>query len=204
MPDARIEHLTLAGLLDAIAAKTPAPGGGAVAPIVAALGAALARMVLRYSQGRKALAEHDALHADSLAALDALSSRLLDLAADDAAAYGRLSALMKLAEDDPQRIAQWSDAVDAAVAAPRAVLNECVSALGVFAQLPGRTSRMLASDLAIAAVLAEAAARSAAWNIRINLPLLTDGAAALEREAADAVDRAGSLCARIEQACAPS
>ena len=48
--------LTLDQFLDSVAAKTPAPGGGAVASAVGALSAALAGMVVSYSTGKKNLA----------------------------------------------------------------------------------------------------------------------------------------------------
>ena len=55
----------------------------------------------------------------------------------------------------------------------------------VFLQsLDGSTSRHMAGDLAISALLAEAAGRAAAWNIRINLGLLNDDARSRELETA--------------------
>ena len=42
--------------LSATAAKTPTPGGGSVAALVAAIGASLAQMALGFSVGKKALA----------------------------------------------------------------------------------------------------------------------------------------------------
>ena len=192
-----LTDLTLDDALEAIGAKTPTPGGGAVASITAALGAALARMVVNYSLGKPKLAEHAELHAESLESLEAISKRALTLAAEDEAAYGRLNALWKLPEDDPQRRAGWADAVAGAIDAPRRVLALSVELLELLDRLPGRTTKLLASDLAIAAVLAEAATRSAAWNVRINLPL-TDDADALGRETAERIDRARALCASIE------
>ena len=49
---------TIGSALEAIAAKQPTPGGGAVASLTAALAAATARMVLHYSLGKPLLAEH--------------------------------------------------------------------------------------------------------------------------------------------------
>ena len=68
----------------------------------------------------------------------------------------------------------------AAIDVPQRALTACMDMLGLLERLCGRTNRMLASDLAIATVLAEAAARAAAWNVRINLPSLTDQKAAGE------------------------
>jgi formiminotetrahydrofolate cyclodeaminase len=70
--------------------------------------------------------------------------------------------------------------------------------------LTGKTSAMLASDLAIAAVLAEAGARAAAWNVRINLPLLDDQAVreTFERTMAQTLSDAAHITREIETACA--
>jgi len=193
----------LGELLDAIAAKVPTPGGGAVASITASLAAALARMVVNYSIGRRSLARYEALHARALNRLTERGHRALELADADARAYARLNQLWKLPEDDPERTAEWSAAVSAAIAAPQEVLELAVDMLRLFEELVETSNRMLRSDLAIAAVLAEAAARAAAWNVRINLPQLGNPEEGRLREESTAtlLTEIRSLCERVEQGC---
>jgi formiminotetrahydrofolate cyclodeaminase len=192
--------------VEAVAAKQPTPGGGAVASIVAALAAALGRMVVNYSIGRKSLAAHDALHQEALSSLRELTSRALELAEDDAKAYGRLNALWKLDERDPVRVQEMAGAVEAAIAAPHAVLHVCMETLRLLQQLCGTTNAMLASDLAMAAILAEAGARSAAWNVRINLPQLEDAQvrSTFEQTVSQTLAAAHRIAAEIDRACRPA
>ena len=196
----RLTDQTVAEVLQQLGDKCPAPGGGAVAPLVAALASALARMVVNYSVGKASLAEHHTQHRESLEALSALGARAVALVDEDAEAYARLSELMKLPRDDPRRQAAWSDAVEAALAAPKASMGLALDLLARLDALSGRTNRMLDSDLAIAAILATAAARAAAWNVRINLPLLEDDARveSLEREIAEQLASASTLAERVE------
>lgn len=201
-----IDDATVADLLDAIAARTPAPGGGAVASVVGALAASLAGMVVAYSIGRRALAEH----AEELevAARRLVSARtlLLTLADEDAAAYAHLNALDRLHEDDKRRQTDRPAAIDRAIQAPRAVLAGAVDLARLLEALCEITNRHLRSDLGIAAVLAEATARSAAWNIRINLSLC-DNTRTREQLAADMVrslDEVTLRVGRVEAACGRS
>ncbi len=196
----RLDDLTVQELLSQIAAKTPAPGGGAVAPVVMALGAALGQMVLRFSEGKKSLAGHEELHREAIAAMEKFSNNALDLAEQDANAYSALNALWKLERDDPARKAQWADAVAAAIDAPMRVLVACNELLEMLDRLVGKTNKMLGSDLAIAAVLAEAAARAAAWNVRINLPLLDDDdiVQRMRSDLTSAVSDAIDACSAVE------
>lgn len=189
--------------LEAVAGKQPTPGGGAVASVVAALAAALSRMVVNYSAGKRSLAAHDALHQEALLALEELGNRALRLAEDDASAYGRLNSLWKLDKTDPKRIAEFPAAVEQAIAAPHAILHACMETLRLLERLCGKTNAMLASDLAIAAVLADAGARSAAWNVKINLPLLDDDDVRemFRSTIAQTLNDARTLAERIEQAC---
>lgn len=194
---------TVDALLDSIGAKTPVPGGGAVAALTMALGAALARMVVSYSEGKKKLAAHADLHTEAFAALDAFRAAALDGAAEDARAYAKLNDLWKLDAEDERRKSAFPAAVRDAIAAPRGVMEACVAMLELLGRLDGRTSKMLKSDLAIAAILAEAAARSAAWNVRINLPLLEDRAEAetVELETEETLKRASATALSIENGC---
>lgn len=194
------------GLLASIASKTPTPGGGAVASAVGALGSALGSMVVAYSVGKKSLAPHqDELEAAVLHLARARELLLL-LADADVAAYGELNALQKLPETDPKRVAGWAAAVEGALAAPSAMLAAANDLLRLLERLRPITNEWLKSDLAIAAVLGEACARSAAWNVRINLPLVTDSAERdrLRGETDRAVGDASARAASIEAACANS
>ena len=175
-----LHDLTIAQLLTALGDKTPTPGGGAVAPLVAGLASSLGRMVLAYSVDKKSLEAHRTANEHAMEQLQEFQQQAMQCAEDDATAYGVLNALMKLPKDDPQRIDQWTSAVEGAMDPPRRTLALCGSMIEVVDALTATTNRWLASDLAVAAVLIAGAARGAAWNIRANLTQLDDAARAEE------------------------
>lgn len=200
----RISDASFGDLLAQIAAKTPAPGGGAVGSAVGALGAALGSMVVAYSVGKKSLAAHQPDLEDAAAQLERARALLLELAASDMRAYALLNQLQRLPEDDPRRVAEWDGAAMACVQTPRAVVALASDLLRLCETLAPITNAHLRSDLAIAAVLAEACARASAWNVRINLSLVKsqDERDAFEAETARALADAAARCAAIEVACA--
>jgi formiminotetrahydrofolate cyclodeaminase len=209
MPDAPEAAATpFADLLDAVASKAPAPGGGFVASAVGALGAALGRMVLAYSHGKKSLAAHEEHNTGADRRLAHTRDLLLRLAAEDASAYELVNELQRLPEDDERRKADLPGAAIAATQIPLAAAAACTDLLRICESLVPTTNRWLRSDLAIASVLAEAAARACRWNVAINLPMLDDlGVAQPVRERllpdldASLVDARQRLV-RIEDACA--
>lgn len=198
-----LESGAFGAFLAALAAKRSTPGGGAVAGAIAALAAALGEMVVNFSAGKKSLAAHAGLHESATTRLRAMRSQALALAEEDAAAYGRLSALMQLPAEDERRGRGWGDAVRASIDAPRRMALLGLDALRLCEELTGATSRYLRSDLAIAAIAAEAAVASALWNVRINAPLLGDEARRieLEGEADDLAKEASRLREEVEEAC---
>src|SRR6516164_8944346 len=84
---------TIAAYLDRLAARVPAPGGGAAAALHAAQAAALLAMVARYSDGERydaelmnrIVAEADELRADSLALAEVAAAAVAIRAAAAAA-----------------------------------------------------------------------------------------------------------------------
>ncbi len=171
---ARFADATLSDFAAKLADKVPSPGGGAVAAVTLAHGAALASMVLRYSLGRPALAAHETDNAAALAELDAMRATALSLADRDAAAYARLAALWKLPAGDAVREGHFPAALQEAIDAPQAIVDLAERACALLTHLPARTNARLGSDLAIAANLCALAADAAAWNVRVNLPSLSD------------------------------
>ncbi len=178
------------GLLESVAAKTPAPGGGAVACAAGALACALAGMVVAYSLGKKDLQAHQVALEDAAAQLARARAVLLTLADEDAAAYGLLNELQRLPEGDARR-AGVGAAAQACVRVPLAALATCAQVLDVCRGLVGRSNRHLASDLEIAVVLGRAAAQACAVNVRVNLAALAGDA---DRQVAQ--DSVGALLAR--------
>lgn len=188
--------------LSDLAAKQPTPGGGAVAGVCGALSAALAQMVVSYSLGKKNLAQHQPLLENAAHRLERARSIFLELADEDAAAYALVNELSRLPEGDPRRARDLPGATQAAVGVPMSAAAAAVDTLRLMRTLCGTSNAHLRSDLAIAAVLAEATARAARWNVLINLSTPTPETAAQRAQVDALAADAHRLSAEIEIACA--
>ncbi len=194
-----MRHHTLGQYLDQLAARQPAPGGGAAGALHAAQAAALLAMVARYSDGPRYES-----HADVIAAVltetRSLSERALELAAADSAAFGRVSEAYALpkATDDEQ--AARSAAIAAALveaAQPPADTVAVAARLVELAELLLPVgNRNVATDIAAAADAARAAATTARVNVEVNLRgVRDDGVRARLTTAISGVDQ---LAARAD------
>ena len=190
-------------LLMAIARKSPAPGGGAVASAAGSLAASLAGMVLVYSKSKKSLAQHADAHQVLADRCASASCKLLELADADAAAYAELNTLQRLDEDDPQRTDNLADAAQRCIDVPLDVQRICLRLLEGFEELAPIANQWLLSDLKIAAILTEAAVRASDCNVEVNAPTLGKAVSPeAERDAQAtslrAVERAKELLHSIE------
>jgi formiminotetrahydrofolate cyclodeaminase len=195
--------MTMHEFLVAVGARTPTPGGGAVASVVGAVGAALAQMVLNYSIGKKNLATHEARLRGAMMQLSRASELFLALAVEDAEAYGLVNALSRLPEDDKRRQTELPEAMAASVQVPMTTIAACVDVLRLFDELSGITNRHLRSDLAIAAVLADAAARCSRWNVLVNMSSLSDASQRMDRarQMNELLNESRRLMEKVEHAC---
>lgn len=198
-----LDRMLVGECLAKIAEKSPAPGGGAAASLVGAVASALAQMVVAYSVGKKSLAEHQDVLRGAIGELEEARGQLLHLAEEDARAYGLVNELMKLPEGDPGR-AGLAPAIETAARVPLDAIGACARLAALLGTLATRTNRQLKSDLAIAAILADAAARASRWNVVVNAALLQDAGVreGLLRRADEAVQRCGRICREVEAACA--
>ena len=143
-----------------------------------ALGASLVAMVAGLSIGRPKYAAYEATLARCGEAGRSLASEFLRLADRDAEAYAGYATALKLPRaTEAQQVAR-SAALQTAARAASDAPWDCVKACGALVTaaeaLAGRSNVNAASDVLVAALLAEAGARGAAENVRINLPSTGD------------------------------
>lgn len=183
-----LSEMTLAELLEHTAAGTPVPGGGSLAAMAAAVGAALSQMVAGLTAGRPqfesvtpqmtALArEAERLRAELLADMD-----------HDARAYTAVMQAYRRPRQSGDEKARRAEAIQEAIRqATRVPLGVAEKALAVMhlahtAVRDGNPNA--ASDAAVGAMLARAALRGALFNVRINLESVRDKAFADRMRAA--------------------
>ncbi|MFM8177288.1 MAG: cyclodeaminase/cyclohydrolase family protein [Candidatus Limnocylindrus sp.] len=174
---------SLADYLDALAAATPAPGGGSAAGLIGAAGAALVEMVAGLSLAKGAT-EHTALQDDARRRAADARNELLSLAEADANAYTAFIHALRLPSgSESERAARMealSTAAQRAAEVPLAILRAAVAAAEAAQTLGGRSLLSAASDLAVAARFARAAGESAAENVEANLPYIEDAETRVE------------------------
>lgn len=171
--------LTLAEFNERLASAEPVPGGGSASAVAASLAASLVTMVAELSKRPKYM-EHSALHGKVEADGRELAARLLRIADEDAASYGAFAAALKLPrETDAEReIRSTAMRAAARVASevPMQCVETCLELIRAAESLAGRCNQNASSDLTVATLLAEAAAKGAAANVRVNLPSVGDDA----------------------------
>jgi len=173
-----------------------------VAGSVGAIAASLAHMVVAYSLGKKNLAQHQPALEQASKQLVRIREMYVQLAEEDAAAYGLVNELQKLPEADARRVAELPSAQRAAVDVPLAAMALSVELLRLCETLQPITNVYLKSDLGIATVLAEATNRSSGWNVHINLAGLPVEQQGTTREQYQKLLEMGSAISRkVEAAC---
>lgn len=164
-------RLPLASFIDALAAATPAPGGGTASAVAGAMAAGLIAMVARLSQGKR-FAEVAGEMAQVAREADVRRSRLLDLADADSAAFDRVMAAYKLPketdEEKAARTAAIADALTGAARVPLDVARTAMELVPLAAAVAERGNPSSASDAAVAAHLIQTAVLGALLNVEIN------------------------------------
>ncbi len=169
---------TLAAFLDDLASSSPAPGGGSVAALAGALGAALTSMVCNLTIGKKKYAAVDEEMKKILVQAEEMRELFTALIDKDTEAFNKVMEAFSLPrETEPQkalRSAAIREATKEATNVPLEVMKHCIDALALTQQVADSGNVNSVSDAGVSAYMLHAAVESAALNVRINLNNLND------------------------------
>lgn len=182
------------------ASGEPTPGGGGIAALAGALGAAMASMAANFTVGKPKFAEHDALMRETLAALNPLIAAMTNAVDEDARAFSAISDAYKLPKNDDGEKAARKQAINAALTAsmkvPLSVALNARDAAELLPALAETGNPNLLSDVEVAGIMLEAAVRAARTNVLVNSSgLQSDEARDAEVQAEKAVGRVIELTA---------
>lgn len=165
-----------------LASHAAVPGGGAAAALVGALGTALCSMAGNLTLGKRKYADVEPDIRRMLAEGERLQRLLLELADEDARAFGPMSKAYAIPKDAPGRQAVLNEAAIGACRVPLSVMQAACETLELLEEMLFKGSDLLVSDVGCGAVFCRAALESSALNVFVNTRILTD------REAAAALD----------------
>ena len=164
--------------VDEVSRDSPAPGGGSVAALSGALGAALGTMVANLSTSKAGFEEHK----DELAKIaekgQITKDELIKAIDDDTSAFDEVIKAMRMPKDTDEeknkRNIEMQKGYQAATLVPLKTVENCRNALDVCKEISEIMDEGMASDVGSGALMANAGAISAAYNVRINLKSIND------------------------------
>jgi methenyltetrahydrofolate cyclohydrolase len=164
--------------MDKLASRSPEPGGGSVAALTGALGAALVSMVANLTLGKEKYKDVQPQIEALLKESEELRGDLQDLIQKDTEAYGALSEVYKMPKNtDAEKAARTVKMQEALKKACQVPFEIGLKALDV-AKLAQRAADIgnvgAVSDAGVAVLLAQACAQSAALNVKINVNSIKD------------------------------
>lgn len=164
--------------LDELASSSPAPGGGSVAALSGALGAALSSMVCNLTRGKQGYETVQDDITDALQISEELRQNLTDLIDKDNDAFNEVMKALKLPKDTEQQKAQRKNvlqtALKQAAEIPLETARKCLQILDVARIVAEKGNKNSITDAGVSALLAQTGVQAAMLNVRINLSSIKD------------------------------
>jgi len=178
--------------VDEVSRDSPAPGGGSVAALSGALGAALGTMVANLSTSKAGFEEHKNKLAKIAENGQHTKYELVKAIDDDTSAFDEVIKAMRMPKDTDEekkiRETEMQKGYRTATLVPLKTVENCRNALQICKEISEIMDEGMASDVGSGALMANAGAISAAYNVRINLKSISD-----EKFALDTKNELGTL-----------
>ena len=178
----KLVELSVNGFYEELASSSPAPGGGSIAALSAAMGSGLAQMVYHLTEGKKAWKalqpEIQQKLEEACERLIPLGRRVMDLIDEDTEAFNAVMAVLSMPKStDEEKAARSQALAEANLHALLIPLETAKTALAILQEIPlflEYGNRNCYSDMGVAALSAALGVEGAAFNVLINLPGIQD------------------------------
>lgn len=181
-----IKDKSIQVFLDELASKASTPGGGSAAAIIGAMGAALISMVANFTVGKKGYEDVDAESQDILNKSEELRNQLTDMIEADVDVFNRVMSAYGMPKETEEEKATRSEKIQAALKEATDVPLACAKAAAEVIKLSKpiaeKGNKNVISDAGVAVLAGQAALRSAALNVYINIGGIKDEEFANDRQ----------------------
>jgi len=160
--------------IDDLSSKKPTPGGGGVSALLGALAAALCSMVANLTLGKEKYREFENDIERILESTSDITESLYALIARDAAVFEPLSKAYSIPKTNKERDKILESALIDATSVPSEILDVLNTLVYILEELEVKGSKMVASDVAVAALACKCAMESALVNVYVNTKLMKD------------------------------
>lgn len=194
--------------IEALASKSPVPGGGGASALAGSIGMALGSMVGNLTTGKKKYADVEEDIQALLIESEKLIQRFNQLVEEDAKVFEPLSKAYGMPQSTDEERLRKEEVLQAALImateVPLQIAEASLAAILLLEQYAKKGSRLVVSDAGVGAVLCKAALQGAKLNVLINLKLMKDESLKkqfsdrLEEIEADGLKRADQVYEYVE------
>ncbi|MFW6138409.1 MAG: cyclodeaminase/cyclohydrolase family protein [Spirochaetota bacterium] len=164
--------------LDKLCSESPEPGGGSASALTGATAASLAGMLSALTVSNKKYQQVSGEMKDLLNKAGSLKDQLLELLQEDTEAFEDAARAFKMPKTTQEEKKARARAIDRglkkATEVPLSIMEKCLEVGRLASVAVKKGNQMAISDGAISALFAEAAAKGAMVNVRINFSWLKD------------------------------
>lgn len=171
-------ELSCTQFVDETFSKAPVPGGGGVASLVGALGAALGGMVCNLTTGKKKYAQYEEDIQRIMKEAEALKKEMMGMIDQDAQNFLPLSKAYGLPtstdEEKKYKEETMQAALKVAIQVPVDIVKVCYKAIKLHEELVNKGSTLAISDVGCGVLCLKGAMMSGWLNVVINLKSIND------------------------------
>ncbi|MFQ5639555.1 MAG: glutamate formimidoyltransferase [bacterium] len=203
--DGQLVNQKVVDFVDEVSRDTPAPGGGSISALAGALGVSLASMVANLSVGKGDFdADYDKLCQIAEEAQH-VKEELLQAVDADTEAFNEVLDAMRMPKDTPEqnkvRDAALCEGYKSAARVPLRTAEQCNQALKLCLKAAQIGNEAVMSDAGVGALMSLAGVQGAIYNVRINLPNITDAGfvANMRKQLAGLLQEAKATCDAVQE-----